>query len=147
MSFLYPTPEEISAAIAWAVKERQERIRLRPDGLLLSAAALEERVSGYPTKPEPHGIGWWIVGVLVDTTDQECNEYSIITVPGASMLRTRPRYEAVQREPPKPSRWYFSGATKRWEINPNVADDDDLTDFIPDGTGDSDPHDFRGSGR
>jgi len=147
MSFLYPTPEEIDAAVAWAISERQALVRQKPEGLLLSESALQERVSGYATKPEPWGIGWWIVGVLVDTTDRECNEYSIITVPGASMLRTRPRYEAIQREPPKPSRWYFSGATKRWEINPNVPNDGDPADFMPDDTADTDPPDFHGNGR
>jgi hypothetical protein len=129
MSLLYPTPEDITAAIDWAIAERRTRARRTATGMLLTESALHERVSGYAIRPEPYGIGWWIVGVLVDTTDVECHEYSIITVPGGAMARTKPRYESQQAEVPKPSRWYFSGTTKRWECNPDVPGDNDPPGF------------------
>lgn len=126
---LYPTPEEIASAVAWAIDARRRKVRKTPVGLLLSESALAERVDGYAIKPVPHGIGWWEVGVLVDTTDLECGEYLIVMVSGAPLRRTMPRYPVDAPEPPKPSRWYFSGETNRWEINPNVPDDGEPPPF------------------
>lgn len=123
MAILYPTPEEVEAAIAWAVDVRRARVRRKPEGLLLSEAALAERVSAYAIKPQPHGIGWWVVGILVDTTDPDHSEYEILMASGTPLLRTTPRYPVEPRKPAKPSRWYFSGERKRWEVNPNVPDD------------------------
>lgn len=129
MQSLYPTVEEIAHAVARAIDHRRAQARRKPEYCLYSEAALAERITGYAIRPEAYGIGWWIVGVLVDDTDLEHNEYSIILVPGQRMLRTTPRYYV---EPPKrqrPLRVYFSGATKRWEINPDVPDDGELPDF------------------
>lgn len=144
MSFLFPTPEEVAAAVAWAIDERRMRVRSTPRGLLLSESALQERISGYAIRPEPCGIGWWIVGVLVDATDVQCSEYSILTVQGGMLLRTKPRYQVEPPKAPKPSRWYFSGATKRWELNPDLPGDEHPPDFIPGEVGDNDPPDFHG---
>lgn len=126
MPVLFPTTEEISQAISRAVDHRRAQARRNPRWTLASVAALHERITAYPVKPEAHGFGWWLVGVLVDETDPEWSEYSIMVVPGAATLRTARRYYAEAPVHPKPSRMYYSGATKRWEINPNIPEDPDL---------------------
>jgi hypothetical protein len=129
MPVMFPTDEEIAYAVNRAIAYRRDQARRKPEYCLASDAALQERITGYATRPEPYGVGWWIVGVLVDDTDLEHNEYSIVMVPGQRMLRTTPRNDVVPPAPPKRSRTYFSGATKRWEIDPDVPEDGDLADY------------------
>lgn len=129
----YPSPEEVDRAVERSIEVHQRRARRKPEFCFYTDAAMEEVVSGYAIQPEPFGIGWWVVGILVDTSIYECPEHFIIMVPGHQLLRTTPRYEVVELpRPPKPSRWYFSGATKRWEINPDILDEEDPEPSPPD---------------
>lgn len=126
----YPAAEEVEYAVKRSVEVHQRRAQRKPEYCYYTESAIQELVSGYAIRPEPFGIGWWVVGILVDDSILECPEHFIIMVPGAKLLRTTPRYPNVEPpKPPKPSHWYFSGETKRWEINPDVPDDGEPPPF------------------
>lgn len=92
-----PSSEECTDAMTRALW-RQVRIQQEANPHMTRAALLE-RITAVPVRPEPKPHGWWRVGVVFDDLDR--TEYDVSYRPRGLAMSLRRQVEVKEHEPPK----------------------------------------------